>query len=182
MVQQQTASVELPPHEKIIVFEELTFLTIRKYQLVEDREYHVFRLEHLPSWGRILATVRAIVGFLRKYCIKEATIKGNVLLETDNANSRLSEESILCCFVNRAIYEKLRKDHRKIQFQKNKELAARAIQQCWRAIMIMKRHRRIQRSKREVMLRCLCQWRHYKFRQQLKLRYNQKLEWCVSAQ
>lgn len=51
----------------------------------------------------------------------------------------MTEASILDCFVNRATFVKLRKEHRVLQLRQDKHQAARTIQQCWRGLVIVKR-------------------------------------------
>lgn len=111
-----------------------------------------------------MSLIQSIIRFLKKYCIKSATIKGNTLLLLDGANHRISEQSIMDCFVNRVTFEKLIKDHRKLQFRRDRNLAAKAIQQCWRGLAVTKRYQRAEINKRRAVSRLLCYWRHGKFR------------------
>jgi hypothetical protein len=102
----------------------------------------VFKLEHLPSWGRIVTAFQAMIRLLRKYNIKSATVRGNILLSIDSVNRKMSEADIMKCFVNRQVFEKVKSDHRKKCFRRNNSLAALSIQQNWLALTHIQRLRK----------------------------------------
>lgn len=167
---------------KVLVFEDLSYLKIHNYRLVSDQEMELFKLEHLPSWGRILSSIYFIIRFLRKYRLKSATIRGSLLLEMDCVNRRVPEGELVRCLASPHLYQDLHKDQRIVDFRRDPNLAAAAIQKVWRGVIQIKRANQVQLKMRAVVAKVACLWRRKMMRQRLKIEYSDKVKKCAHLQ
>lgn len=61
----------------------------------------------------------------------------------DCVNRRVPDSELIKCFASPHLYENAHKDHRSVQFRRDRNSAASAIQRIWRSVIVIKRAKQI---------------------------------------